>query len=134
MVLLAKLQKIQNKAVHILTRSEFDEDAEPLRWKTVRKLVRYDTALTMHKSMHNIAPSYLTNIVQPLKDVNQIKLRDTSANLRLPRVTMNMGLRSFAYKGVAFWNNWKPGKDGCLTPVVQTLAKPFYRFFFHLYS
>ena len=60
----------------------------------------------MHKSMHKIAPTYLSNIFQPLKDVHQIKLRDTSSNLRLPHVTMNMGLRSFSYQyqGAAVWN------------------------------
>ena len=54
----------------------FDENAEPLikelGWKTVRELVRYDTAITMHKSMHKIAPTYLSNIFQPLKDVHQL--------------------------------------------------------------
>ena len=70
-----KLKKIQNRAARIVTRSKFDEDAEPLIkelwWKTVRELVRYDTAITMHKSMHNVAPTYyLSNIFQPLKDVH----------------------------------------------------------------
>ena len=54
--------------------------------------------------MHNITPTYLSNIFQPLKDVHQIELRDTSSNLRLPRVTANMGLRSFSYKGATVWN------------------------------
>ena len=88
-----------------MTRSEFDKDAEPLikefGWKTVRELVRYDTVIAMHKSMHNIAPTYLSNIFQPL---HQIKLRDTSDNLRLPRVATNMRLRSFCYQGAAVWN------------------------------
>ena len=107
-VLLTKLQKIQNRAAGIVTSSEFDENAEPLikelGWKTVRELVRYDTTITMHKSMHKIAPTYMSNIFQPLKDVHQIKLRDTSSNLRLPRVRTNMGLRSFSYQGGAVWN------------------------------
>ena len=64
-LLLRKLQKTQNRVARIVTRSEFDEDAEPpikeLGWKTVRELVRYYTAITMHKSMHNIALTYLSN-------------------------------------------------------------------------
>ena len=92
----------------IVTRSESDEDAEPLIkelwWKTVRELVRYDTAITMHKSVHSIALTYFSNIFQPLKDVHQIKLRDTSSNVRLPRVTTNMGLRSFSYQCTVVWN------------------------------
>ena len=104
-VLSTKLQKIQNRAARTVTRSESDENTEPLikelGWKTVRELVRYDTAITMHQSMHKIAPTYLSNIFQPLKYVHQIKLRDTSSNLRLPRVTTNMGLMSYSYQGAA---------------------------------
>ena len=107
-VLLTKLRKIQNRTARIVTRSEFDEDAEPLikesGWKTVRELVRYDTAITMYRSIHNIALTYLSNIFQPLKDVHQIELSDTSSNLRLPRVATNMSLRSFSYQGAAVWN------------------------------
>ena len=91
-----------------MTRSGFDVNAEPLikelGWKTVRELVRYDTAITMRRSMNKIAPTYLSKMFQPLKDVHQIKLRDTSYNLRLPRVTTNVGLRSFSYQGASVWN------------------------------
>ena len=107
-VLLTKLQKVQNRAERIVTRSEFDVNAEPLikelGWKMVRELVRNDTAITMYKSMNKIVPTYLCKMFQPLKDVHQIKLRDTSYNLRLPRVTTNMGLRSFSYQGASVWN------------------------------
>ena len=56
--------------------------------------------------MYNMALSYLSYIFQRLKDVHQIKLRDTIADLTLPRVTTNMGLRSFPYQGAAcaVWN------------------------------
>ena len=70
-VLLTKLQKVQNRVAHIVTRSEFDVNAEPLikklRWKMLRELVRCDTAITMHKSMNKIAPTYLSKMFQPLK-------------------------------------------------------------------
>ena len=56
-----KTLKNSERAVRIVTRSESDEEAEPLikelGWKTVRELVRYDTAITMRKSMHSIAPT-----------------------------------------------------------------------------
>ena len=61
----------------------------------------------MHKSMHKIAPTHLSNIFQPLKDVHQIKLGDTSSNPGFPRVTTNIGPRSFSYQGAAVWNKLK---------------------------
>ena len=78
-----------------MTRSDFDEDTEPLikelGWKTVGELVRYYTVIMMYRSMHNIAPTYLSNIFQPLKDVHQTEFMDTSSNLtcRLSHVTQN---------------------------------------------
>ena len=58
----------------------------------------------MCRSMYNIAPTYLSNIFQPFKDVHQIELRDTSSDLRMPRVTTNMGLKRFSCQGAGIWN------------------------------
>ena len=91
-----------------MARSEYNENAEPLikdlEWKTVRELVRYDIAITMHKSIHKISLTYLSNIFQLLKDVHQIELGNISSNLRFPHVTTNMGLRCFSYQAAAVWN------------------------------
>ena len=65
------------------------------------------TVRTMYKSMHNMAPSYLSNIFQLLRDVHHIKLSDTSDDLRLLRVTMSVGLWSLFYQDAAIWNKLK---------------------------
>ena len=73
--------------------------------------------------MHNIAPTYLSNISQPSKDV---QLRDASSNLRLPRVKTNVGLRSFSYQGAAVLNELeaKEKMDTSLQSFKCVLTKP----------
>ena len=100
-VLLTKLQKMQNRAARIITKSDYDTDAGPLidklGWKTIRELNNNDAAVMMFKIMNNMAPPYLTGIFQPLRELHEIMLRDTNSNLRLPRMPTNMGQRRSPY-------------------------------------
>ena len=97
-VLLTKLQKMQNRAARIITKSDYDTDAGPLidklGWKTIRELNNNDAAVMMFKILSNMAPPYLTGMFQPLRELHEIMLRDTNSNLRLPRMSTNMGQRA----------------------------------------
>ena len=59
-ILLTKLQKIQNRAAGVITKSDYDAEARPLidelEWKTVRELIISDTAVMMFKIMNNMVP------------------------------------------------------------------------------
>ena len=50
---LTRLQRLQNRAVRIITGSDYDTQAEPLieqlGWKTVRELIKKDTSVMMYK-------------------------------------------------------------------------------------
>ena len=111
-VLLTKLQKMQNRAARIITKSDYDTEAGPLidklGWKTIRELNNNDAAVMMFKIMNNMAPPYLTGMFQPLRELHEIILRDTNSNLRLPLMSSNMGQRSFSYHGADIWNKIKP--------------------------
>ena len=99
---------MQNRAAHIITKSDYDTDArlliDKLGWKTMRELNNNDMAVMMFKIMNNMAPPYLTDMFQPLRELHKITLRDTNSNLRLPRMSTNMGQRSFSYHGTDIWN------------------------------
>ena len=56
-----------------------------------------ETAVMIFKMTNNMASQYLADIFQPLSDVNELTLRDTYLNLRLPRMSTSMGQRSFSY-------------------------------------
>ena len=105
---MTKLQKLQNRAARLITKSDYDTDGGPLidklGWKTIRELNNNDVAIMMFKIMNNMAPPYLTGMFQPLRELQEIMLRDTNSNLRLPRMSTNMGRRSFSYHGADIWN------------------------------
>ena len=61
---LQTLQKLQNRAARIVTRSNFDSSAKPLihnlEWPTINDIIRSETATIMYKSLHGLAPEYLS--------------------------------------------------------------------------
>ena len=103
---------MQNRAARIITKSDYDTDTGPLTdkldWKTIRELNNNDVAVMMFKIMNNMAPPYLTGMFQPLRELYEIMSRDTNSNLRLPRMSTDMGQRSFSYHGADIWNKIKP--------------------------
>ena len=106
--LLTRLQKVQNRAARVITKSDYDSNAAPLieelGWKTIRELIHHDTAVMMYKVTNEMAPPYLTELFQSLKDVQEVNLRDSNTNFKLPRASTSMGQRSFAYQGTDIWN------------------------------
>ena len=61
---LQTLQKLQNRAARIDTRSNFDSSAKPLihnlRRSTISDIIESETATTMYKSLNGLAPQYLS--------------------------------------------------------------------------
>ena len=61
----ANLQRIQNRAAQIITRTKYrsvDSEAllKKLGWLNVQQLIDFNTAVMVHKSINNTAPSYLS--------------------------------------------------------------------------
>jgi hypothetical protein len=58
-----KLQKLQNRAMRVLTFSNFDADAnsllEKLGWDDLNQHRQFQKALMVFKSLNNLAPEYL---------------------------------------------------------------------------
>ena len=58
-----KVQKLQNRAVRVLTNSNYDVDAghlfELLRWKNPVSQPQIQKATVVYKSLHGLAPDYL---------------------------------------------------------------------------
>ena len=66
MTKLLTLQKLQNRAARIVTKSKFDTPAmeliHNLNWPTVSDIIRSETATTMYKSLNGLVPEYLSNL------------------------------------------------------------------------
>ena len=60
------LQKIQNRAVRIVTKSSYDSSASALikilKWPIVADMIKMETACMVYKSIKVLAPDYLSEI------------------------------------------------------------------------
>ena len=104
MTRLQTLQKLQNRAARIVTRSNFDSSAEPLihnlKWPTINDIIRSQTATIMYKSLNGLAPEYLSKrfIKNSTRSIRQ--LRNTDTDLLLPL----RGQRGISFRGSKLWN------------------------------
>ena len=104
-----KLQKLQNRAVRVITRSPYDASASPhldglhldnLIISLRRKKIK---AKTMFKTLKGDAPYYLQNLFSARGTV--YNLRNWEIKLNLPKPRTNYLKRSLSYSGALLWNS-----------------------------
>ena len=102
-----KLQKLQNRAARIITKSRFDTSSDhllsTLDWVRLFLRRKKQKALMMFKSMNGLAPEYLQSLFSQRRSV--YNLRDSEGKLTLPKPSTNYLKRSFSYSGAMLWNN-----------------------------
>ena len=106
---LNKLQKLQNRATRIASKSPYDARSqsllEKLGWQTIRELIDIETATMVYRSINNEAPNYLTSLFERLSQNTIRELRNTKTDLKLPLLKTSSGQKCFSYRGARLWNN-----------------------------
>ena len=122
-----KLQKLQNRAMRVLTFSDFDADAnsllEKLRWDDLNQQYQFQKALMVFKSLNNLAPEYLCSKFTYHINVIPYILRDSVNKLAAPLPCTNFLKNSFS---AALWNSLPSNirQAESLTEVGQLLKHP----------
>jgi hypothetical protein len=107
--LLAKLQRVQNAAARLITRTKKRQSITPvlkqLHWLPGKSRIEYKMLLLVYRILQHQAPVYLTNLVsyhQPTR-----ALRSTDAQLlSVPRSRLaTYGDRAFSRAAPRLWNN-----------------------------
>ena len=102
-----KLQKLQNRAARIITKSPFDTSSDhllsTLDWERLFLRQNKQKALMMIKSVNGLAPEYLQSLFSQRRSV--YNLRDSEGKLTLAKPSTNYLKRSFSYSGAMLWNN-----------------------------
>ena len=98
MTKLQALQKLQNRAARIVTKSSFDTPCtgliQSLNWPTVSDIIRGETATTVYKSLNGLAPEYLSRLFEKKSTRNVRELRNTETDLSIPLRKTNNGQRA----------------------------------------
>ena len=84
-ILLDKLQKLQNRAARMLTNSSYDASSllliGSLGWLTVKEMIVFETATTVYKSLHGLAPEYMQHMFTKMSENSSRSLRNTDTEI-----------------------------------------------------
>ena len=106
--LIQRLQRIQNTAARLVTRTNRDDHITPvlkgLHWLPVQERIMFKILLLTYKTIHGSAPSYLSELVSSYTPSRS--LRSSSKNLLCRRKTklLQYGGRSFFSAAPKLWN------------------------------
>ena len=105
------IQRVQNHAARLIT-GNFDyincrgiELVKSLNLYTIRDRRDYFLTILMFKSIHGIAPTYLSDRVVMNFDVNGYDTRTSDMELYLPTLRKEAYRNSFMYMGGKLWND-----------------------------
>ena len=102
-----KLQKLQNRAARVITKSSYDASSRQLLnflgWDNLSIRRAKQKANLMYKCTNNLTPAYLCNLFAPR--ISNYDLRDVNGKLLLPKPRTDYLKRSFTYSGALLWNN-----------------------------
>ncbi len=105
----SRLQLVQNAAARLLYGKRKYESITPvlisLHWLPVKYRIDFKILLFVYKSLHNLAPQYLSDLLQPYTQSRVLRSAD-SALLQVPRARLkNRGDRAFSVVGPKLWNS-----------------------------
>lgn len=106
---IGKLQRIQNSAARIVTRTTKSEHITPvlrdLHWLPVSKRIIFKLMLLTYKSVNHMAPKYLTDLLQAYKPGRALRSSTDHLRLKIPRFrTDSYGGRAFSVCAPELWN------------------------------
>ena len=109
---LDRVQRIQNFCARIMCKN-YDyvntrgiDLVNSLKIQTIRQRRDYFLSVLMFKAIHGLAPHCLCNDVTMVVDVHGYNTRSSeNMNLYVPKYTIEICKRSFAYKGSMLWND-----------------------------
>ena len=106
---LLKLQKVQNTAARILTRTKRYEHISPilkqLHWLKVKDRIDFKVLMLTYKCLHDQAPSYLMELLEEYVPERQLRSQ-SHLNLKVPKTRLKTyGDQAFSYIAPVLWNN-----------------------------
>jgi len=106
--LLQRLQKIQNNAARIVTRSRKYDRMTPtlitLHWLPIKYRIKYKILLLTFKCLHNLAPRYLSDLLTHYHPVRTLRSGEQNLLLEQTSHTVRYGERTFKYCAPKLWN------------------------------
>ena len=133
--LLERLQKIQNKAARLVLRKDRKHDSKELlrllHWLPVQKRVDFKIACLVFKSLNNLSPSYIQDLIEIYKPTRTLR-SSASISLKAPIPPNAFVGRAFSFNAPKIWNNLSHGTRSCtsLQSFKKCLKTEFFKSYF----
>ena len=102
-----KLQKLQNRAIRVITKSDYYSSATAPRgklgWDNLCTRKKKQKLKIMFKTLNDQSPEYLKGLFKPFS--TDYGLRNSDNKLALPKSRTDFLKRSFCYSGAHLWNS-----------------------------
>ncbi|KAK7899424.1 hypothetical protein WMY93_020277 [Mugilogobius chulae] len=109
-----QLQYIQNAAARVLTRTRKYDHISPvlrsLHWLPVAQRIDFKTALLVFKSLHGLAPKYISDMLVRYEPSRTLRTSGTGL-LLVPRVRTKHGESAFQFYAAKTWNSLPDDKQ-----------------------
>ena len=107
-LMIDRLQNVQNSAARLIARRRKFDHITPvmkeLHWLPVSQRIIYKILLITYKALNGLAPSYIRDMLQPLKSTMNLR-SSMKGLLSVPPIKLvNYGQRSFSYAAPKLWN------------------------------
>ena len=105
--LIAKLQRLQNSAARIVTRTRKYEHITPvlikLHWLPIKFRIQFKVLLLVYKALNGLAPKYIKELLVPYKPRRHLR-SEAKGLLDEPRTRLKFGDRAFSISAPRLWN------------------------------
>ena len=116
---IAKLQRIQNSAARLVTRTRFHYHITPvfqkLHWLPVRYRIMHEMLILTYIYIHRLAPLYLQEPIQEYKPTRNLRSSSKLNLISATVSTLTYGHRSFSKTATELWNNLPMHVKNCRT-------------------
>ena len=107
--LLTKLQKVQNAAARIITKTRKHDHITAvlidLHWLPIKQRIEYKLLLLTFRSLHGLAASYLSDLLSRYEPTRALRSADAHL-LEVPRCRLRtQGEKAFSSAAPRLWNN-----------------------------
>ena len=76
-----------------------------LDWKTIEELIAHESEFMVFKSIHGLAPQYMSDLFTKISQLTSHSLRTIAKDLWLPQKRPSSGMKSFSNRGAKTWNS-----------------------------
>lgn len=107
-VLITRVQRVQNKAARIVTRTSPREHITPIlcdmHWLPIQGRIEYKVLLYVFKNLNHLSPQYMGELLQRRQPLRTLQSSDQN-RLSLPRTRTRYGDRTLTHAGASLWNS-----------------------------